>query len=169
MSRFLLPLALLALLVYGLLRRVKMYDAFVEGALEGLRTAVGILPYLLSALVAVELMKSSGAMDLLCAICTRPLGWLGVPGELTPLVVLRPFSGSAALAALQDIFITHGPDATVSRIASALMGSTETIFYTISLYFGAHGIKKSRHTIPAALLSMLAGTIAAALFTRLLG
>ncbi|MDD4797137.1 MAG: spore maturation protein [Eubacteriales bacterium] len=168
MSNYTAPLLAILLTGYALLRGVRMYDVFVQGALEGLHTAFGILPYLLTALVAVELMKVSGAMDILTAVMRRPMQLLGLPAELTPFTVLRPFSGSAALAALQDIYVTQGPDSLAARIASAIMGSTETIFYTLSLYFGAHRIQKSRHTLPAALVSMLAGMIAASLFCRIL-
>lgn len=168
MSNYVTPLLVIALFSYGLLRGVKVYDVFVQGALEGLRMSLTILPYLLSALVAVALMKTSGAMDLLSAALRKPMQWLGLPSELAPLAVLRPFSGSAAIAALQDIYITQGPDSLPARIASAVMGSTETVFYTLSLYLGTHQIQKSRHTIPAALISMLAGMVAASFFCRIL-
>lgn len=168
MGKFIVPALLLALVGCGALRGVKLYDAFVEGAWEGLRTAARILPYLLGALVAVEMMKISGAMDVLSALLRTPLKWLGLDSSLSALVVLRPFSGSAALAALQDVFTQTGPDSPAARTACVLMGSTETVVYTISVYFSSQGITKSRHTLPAALISMLAGIVAASLLCRVM-
>jgi len=162
----LVPAALLALLGCGALRGTRLYDAFVQGVGDGLRTAVQILPYLTGALVAVEVLKISGAMDVLTALLRTPLRLLGLDETLSTFVVLRPFSGAAALAALQDIFAQTGPDSTAARTACVLMGSTETVAYTLAVYFGSQGITKSRYTLPAALLCMLAGTVAASLLCK---
>lgn len=112
-------------------------------------------------------MKASGALELLCNLLAKPLEWLGVPADAAPLVVVRPFSGMASLSILDDLYRRLGPDSLAARVASAIMGCTETIFYTVAVYLGAVGIRKSRYAIPASLLCMLAGVIMSGLLTRL--
>jgi spore maturation protein B len=118
--------------------------------------------------VAVEMLKASGALALLCNLLGVPLGFFGLPADVAPLVVVRPFSGMAALSMLDDIYKRLGPDSASARVASVIMGCTETLFYTVAIYFGSVGIKKSRHTIAAALVSLLAGVIISGILCRFL-
>lgn len=161
--KLLLPLLVLGCLGVGAFRRVPLYDAFLEGAGDGLTVARRILPALLAMLCAIRALSACGLMDSLCAALAPVLGLVGIPWETLPLMLLRPLSGSASLAALRDILETYGPDSRVGLVASVMMGSSETVFYTCGLYLGAAGVKKSRHIIPCALIAWLAGSIAAGL------
>ena len=165
---WMVPLAVAGIIGFGLVRGVKVFDCFVEGAKEGLSTAVSILPALVALVVAVGMFKASGGLDLL-SFALEPLGKLiGLPREVIPLSLLRPISGSGALAVFADILKSHGPDSLVGRISSVLMGSTETTFYTIAVYYGAAGIKNTRHSIPAALSADITGFFISALAVKLL-
>lgn len=168
MRELLVPILLLGISIFALARRCDVYGALLEGGLEGLRLLARILPALVMLLTAVAMLRSSGAMALLTR-WLRPLAALaGIPAETLPLVLIRPVSGSAALAVGTELMATFGPDSLVGRTAAVMLGSTETTFYTISVYFGAAGIRKTRYAIPAALIADLVGFIAAALWTRLL-
>lgn len=114
------------------------------------------------------MMKASGALDLLCRLLAKPLGFFGLAPDVAPLVVVRPFSGMASLSILDDLYRRLGPDSPAARTASVIMGCTETTFYTVAIYYGSIGIKKSRHTIPAALLSLLAGVVISGILCRFL-
>ena len=156
-----LPLFLLLCLGAGALRRVPVYDAFLEGAKEGLKTAGRIVPSLLAMLCAIRAFSACGLLPALCGLLEPLTARVGIPGETVPLMLLRPLSGSASLAMLKDILHTWGPDSRIGMVASVMMGSSETVFYTCGLYLAAAGVKKSRHTVPCALLAWLAGSIAA--------
>jgi spore maturation protein B len=152
--------ALIALVViYGFIKRVDVYDAFVEGAKEGLHTAARILPYMAAMMLAVGMVSQSGGFDLLKKLIDKPMAALGVPSDVLPIFITRPFSGSAAMAVLADLFARVGPDSFTGRLASTMMGSSETIFYTTALYFGSVRIKKTRWAIPVALCSEVVGFI----------
>ena len=155
-----IPLMMTMILVHGYIKGVSLYDAFVEGAKEGFKTAVKIMPYLIAIFIAIGIFKRSGAMSILVDIFSPVVGLLGIPKETLPLIIMRPISGSGSLAIVNDIVITYGPDSFIGRVASTMMGSAETIFYTMAIYFGAVGVKDSRHTLLAALLSHLAAVIA---------
>ena len=150
-------------LVIGAFRRVKLYDAFIAGAKEGLKTAVSILPSLIMMMVALGALNGSGLTDALTSLLSPPFSALGIPKETLPVMLVRPLSGSGALAALKDVFAAHGVDSRVGMIASVMIGSSEAVFYTCAVYLGAAGVRKSRHIVPAALLSWLAGSVAACL------
>lgn len=165
-SLYLLPgLAALCLMI-GWWRRVPIYDAFVKGAKEGLKTAVQILPCLIAMLTAIGLMTGSGILKMVEKLLAPVFAAIGILPETAPLMLLRPLSGSASLAMLQDIFSKYGPDSQAGLLASTLMGSSETIFYTVGLYLSTAGVKKSRYAIPAALGAWLAGSVAAGWFYR---
>ncbi len=132
-----IPLLVAAVIAYGALRGVAVYDAFVEGAKKGLSTVIGILPYIGAAMLLISLLRSSGVLDILTYALKTPLAALGLPEDTLPLLMLRPISGSASLAALEDILKSAGADSLSGRIAAAMMGSTETVLYTISVYLGA--------------------------------
>jgi len=167
-SIFAIPIMVTIILLHGFVKGVNMYDAFVEGAAEGFKTSVRIMPYLIAIFVAVGLMRGSGATDLLVTILSPVTTLLGIPREVLPLVLMKPISGSGSLGILQDILIHYGPDSFVGRVASTMMGSSETIFYTMAVYFGAIGVRKSRHTIVAALITHVAAIMAAVFFCRVI-
>ena len=167
-SSWLLPLLLAAVAVCGLGRRIDIYAALTRGAEEGLRTLLRIVPALVGLLTAVSMFRASGAMEQLTALLSPLLTLLGIPPETAPLLLIRPMSGSGALAVGTELMTRFGPDSYIGRVAAVMLGSTETTFYTIAVYFGSAGIHKTRHTIPAALTADLAGFLASALTVRLL-
>ena len=167
LSSLIIPLLLAFLAVYGLGKRVDVYSALTRGAGEGLAGRLRIVPALVGLLTAVSMFRASGAMDWLSALCAPVLEHLGIPPETAPLMLVRPVSGSGALAVGSDLMAAYGPDSYIGRVASVMLGSTETTFYTIAVYFGAAGIHKTRHTVPAALTADLTGFIASALAVRL--
>jgi spore maturation protein B len=167
MSAFIIPAIILALIVYAMIKRVNIYDAFIEGAKEGLPVVLNVLPYIAAILISLNLLRDSGALGAFIGLLEKPLRFIGMPAELTPLALLRPLSGGAALGILSDIYKNYGTDTFIGLAASIMMGSSETIFYTLALYFGSVGIVKTRYALPASLLATLAGTIASLIFAHL--
>lgn len=157
-----IPAVLLLLLLSGVFRRVPVYDAFLKGAKDGLGTAVTILPCLVAMLVAVAVLEASGAMESLLSAVSPAMRALGIPEGALPVMLMRPFSGSASLAMLEKTMATYGADSVEGRVASVMMGSSETIFYTASLYLAVAGVKKARHAIPSALVAWLVGSAVSA-------
>ena len=164
----LVPLVLTGVALYAAARRVDVYSALVQGAGMGLETLVRIAPALIGLLTAVYMLRASGALDLLAELLAPGLERLGLPAQLLPLMMVRPISGSAALGVGAELMETYGPDSTLGRTAAVMLGSTETTFYTIAVYFGAVGISKTRYAVPAALCADLTGFLAAAWAVRLL-
>ena len=163
----LVPALLLGVSALALGRRVDVYGALLEGGRQGLELVKTILPALVLLLTAVELLRASGAMEALTRLLAPAAKLVGIPPELLPLALIRPLSGSAALAVGADLMAAWGPDSVVGRTAAVMLGSTETTFYTISVYFAAAGVKRSRWAVPAALIADLTGFAAAAFFARL--
>lgn len=156
-SDFIIPVTVLFIVCYGALKSVKPYEAFLEGAKEGLHTVVDILPTLIGLIVAVEIFRAGGLLSILTDLF-RPIALLiGLPPELAPLSMIRLISSSAATGLLIDIFETFGPDSYLGRTASVMMSCTETVFYTMSLYFLSVGVRKTRYTLPCALLANFVG------------
>lgn len=153
LSIYAIPAIFLIILFSGIYNEVKVYDVFVDGAKEGITTVVKIVPSLVGLMVAIGVFRASGALDLLVYAVQPAATFLGIPSEAMPLAFLRPISGSASLALISDIMKTHGPDSFVGRVVSTMMGSTETIFYTMAVYFGSVGIKNIRYTLVAALIA----------------
>lgn len=166
---YILPGLILALLIYGYIKHIDVYSAFISGAAEALPMLVKILPAMAAMMTALSIFRQSGAMDGLTSLLSPLCEAAGMPGELAPLFILRPFSGGAAMALLQDVFLAHGTDSRLGCAASVMLGSTETIFYTVSLYFGSIGITKPRHSVAASLIAAVAGAAAALVFTRNMG
>ena len=160
----LVPLLMLFLLCAAAWKRLPLYDLFVQGTQEGLRTAVRVLPNLAAMLCAISLMQSSGLMNALCKACAPALAWLGLPAEVAPLAIIRPLSGSGALAMLQEVMENHGADSRIGLIACTIMGSSETIFYTVCIYRSEAGESKAGYAIPCSLIGMLAGTWLSGMF-----
>lgn len=168
MTDYLIPLILIGVSLAALWRKQDVYSALTEGGLEGLKLLMHIAPALVMLLTAVHMLRASGAIDLLCRLCRPVTGILGIPSELLPLMLLRPFSGSAALAVGADLIATYGPDSHIGLCAAVMLGSTETTFYTISVYFGAANIQKTRYAVPAALIADFTGFIASCLCAKYL-
>ena len=166
-TAFVTPCLLAGAALYALRQRVDVFSALTQGAGEGLSVVIRILPALAALLTAVYMLRASGALDALTALLAPALTVLGVPPETAPLLVIRPLSGSGALAAGGDIMRQYGPDSYIGRCAAVMLGCTETTFYTVAVYFGAAGIRKTRYTIPAALTADLAAYLAAAWAVRL--
>lgn len=167
MTDYILPVIVAFITGYGLVKKVAVFDVFLAGAKEGLKSCVAILPALLALVSAVGMFKASGAMDLLRWVLQPLANFLGFPSEVTALALVRPLSGSGALAVFESILREHGPDSYIGRVASVLQGSTETTFYTIALYYGAVQVQKTRHTLPCALTADLTGFVMSALAVKL--
>ena len=166
-SSALIPLLLIAALFYGLIRRVDVYDAFLEGAAEGLPVIVQVLPYLAGMLMAIRVFRESGLMNLFTNLLAPLLSPLGVDTNLVPLIFLRPLSGSGSMALVKELMDRFGPDSLPAYTAAILMGSSETIFYEASLYFGSVGVKKMGFTLPGSRIASVAGVVAGILAARL--
>ncbi len=160
LSTYILPFFIFYVVAYGLLKGRNVYQAFVEGAKGGFHTALGILPTLVGLLVAVGVLRASGFLDLVSGLLKNLLKDTDFPTELLPLVIVRLFSNSAATGLALDLFKAHGPDSVQGLLASLFLSSTETVFYTMSIYFMSVKIKKTRYTLPGALLATLAGIVA---------
>jgi spore maturation protein B len=161
-SLWAIPVLLVGIPLVGLLKKVKVYDVFIDGAKEGFDVAVRIIPFLVGILVAIGMFRASGAMDLLTNSLRPVMQATGFPAELIPLVILRTLSGSGSLALTTDIIKRYGADSLISRTAATLYGGSETTFYVLAVYFGAVGVKKTRHAIPAALVGDVVAAITAA-------
>jgi spore maturation protein B len=160
-SRWAIPALLVGIPLVGLIRGIKVYDVFIEGAKEGFNVAIRIIPFLVGILVAIGMFRASGAMDLLTNALRPAMAALGFPAELFPLVVLRTLSGSGSLALTTDIIKNYGPDSLTGRMAATMYGGSETTFYVLAVYFGAIGVKRTRHAIPAALVGDVVAAIVA--------
>ena len=156
-SDLIIPLLLAGAAACGTGRRVNVYAALTRGAEDGLTVLLHVIPALVGLLTAVSMFRASGAMDALARLCAPVLNLLGIPAETVPLMLVRPVSGSGALAVASDLMAAHGPDSYIGRVAAVMLGSTETTFYTIAVYFGSAGIIKTRYAIPAALAADLTG------------
>ena len=167
MTDYLVPLLLFFSASLALRKRENAYDLMISGGAEGLQLLVSILPALVILMTSVQMLKSSGAIGLMSNALTPLFSLLGIPPETAPLVLIRPISGSAALAVGADLMEEYGVNSTVGRTVAVMLGSTETTFYTISVYFGAAGIKKTRYALPAALFADLVGFCAASWTVKL--
>lgn len=152
-SLSIVPFMVLIILVHGYIKGVDIYNTFIEGAMEGFKTAIKIMPYLIAIFIAIGIFRASTALDMFTSLLEPIIGLVGVPKEVLPLVIIRPLSGSGALGVVRDIIANYGPDSYPGLVASIMMGSSETIFYTLSIYFGSIGVKDYKHTLKAALLA----------------
>lgn len=167
MIDYVVPVLLLLAAVLALRKRENAYDLMLQGAGEGLKILASLVPALVLLLTAVTMLRASGAVELLSDLLAPVFSFFGIPRETALLVLIRPLSGSAALAVGAELMTVHGPDSLIGRTVAVMLGSTETTFYTISVYFGAAGIKKTRYTIPAALIADFVGFFVASLTVRL--
>lgn len=147
---FLLPVIVTGTVIFGAVKGIKVFDVFIEGAKTGFKTALSITPPLIALIMAVSMLKNSGGLDVLCSILSPVSKLTGIPAEIMPLTILSPVSGSGAVSMFESILKDYGADSFIGRCASVMMGSTETTFYAITLYYGSAEIKKTRHTLPCA-------------------
>lgn len=166
-SKFAIPFMIVGIIFYGLIKKVKVYESFTDGAREGFSTAVRIIPFFIAMLVAIGVFRESGAMELLIQLLTPITRIFKVPGELVPMILMRPLSGGGAQGLMTEIITNHGPESLLARTASVMMGSTETTLYVLAVYFGSISIKNQRNALSVGLIADLSGLIAAIIITRL--
>ena len=165
---FIVPFIILAIVTYGVLMKTNVYDNFIKGAKSGFFTVIKIMPTLIGLMVAVGILRASGFLDFLASLIGQFTAYIGFPGELVPLTIVKMFSSSAATGLLLDIFKEYGTDSRLGLIASISMACTETIFYTMSVYFMTAKIKKTRYTLSGALLATFAGLIASVILAGMM-
>lgn len=152
-SVFVLPLLIVGFPLYGLYKKVPVYEEFVEGAKGGFQVAVTIIPYLVAILFAIAMFRASGALEFVIDGLRPVLALIAVPAEVLPMMILRPLTGSGSAAIVLDMIGQYGPDSILVKMAATMFGSTETTFYVIAVYFGAVNVKKTRHALPAGLIA----------------
>lgn len=167
-STLAIPLIIITFVLYGAIKKVKIYEAFVDGAKEGFNVALRIIPYLVAMLVAIGIFRAGGAMDFLMVILSPMTNLIGFPAEALPMALMRPLSGSGSLGIMSEVMSVHGPDSFIGILVSTIMGSTETTFYVLALYFGSVSIKKTRHAVTVGILADIAGILGALFIVRLL-
>ena len=154
-----IPLLMMGIVVFGAFKKVKIYEVFVEGAKEGFQVGVRIIPYLVAMLVAIGVFRSSGAMDILTVLLSPVTRLIGMPPETLPMALMRPLSGSGALGVMSETIKTYGPDSLIGRMVSVMMGSGETTFYVLAVYFGSIGISRTRQAVPAGIVADIVGIL----------
>jgi spore maturation protein B len=167
-SRWAIPFLLLVVPLYGFLKRLPVYETFVEGAEEGFYTAIRIIPFLVGMMVAISVFRASGAMDYAIKAIMPVMHHLGAPAEVLPLAIMRPLSGSGALGLATELIKVHGPDSLLGRMASVMQGTTDTTFFVLTVYFGSVGIKRYRYSIITGLSADITGLIASIYICNLL-
>jgi spore maturation protein B len=163
-----IPMMFVLFLGWGVVKKVKVYEVFVEGAKEGFTTAVRIIPYLVAMLVAIGIFRASGALDLLTRLLGPVTTLIGMPPETLAMAFMRPLSGSGSLGVMTELMKVHGPDSLIGVMASTMYGSSETTFYVLAVYFGSAGIRNTRHAVPVGLIADAAGMLAAVWVVNLL-
>lgn len=168
LSNAAIPVVVLLIVVTAYIKGVPVFDTFVEGAREGARTAFDILPVMVGILAGVAVLNGSGLIDMLTGLLQKPAEAIGIPREILPLLLIRPFSGSASLGLFSEQITRVGPDTFLGRALSTIMGSSETVLYTLAVYFGAANVKNTRHAVAASLISSYAGMLAAIFICRII-
>lgn len=166
-SDIIIPAIIFYIVGYGIVSKVSVYEHFVKGAKEGLQIVLGLVPTLVGLLMAVGILRSSGFLEFFAGILESPAGLIGMPKEVLPVILVKMFSGSAATGLTIDIFKQFGPDSYIGMLTSIMMSSTETVFYTMSVYFMAAKVAKTRYTLTGALLAMFAGVAASVVLAGL--
>lgn len=162
------PLFIAFVVVYGCIKRIKVYEAFIEGAKQGIKMAFSMAPYVIAFVFAVKMFECARGFEMIALAASPLLSYIGMPGEVMPLILTKPFSGSAAFGVLSNILSVSGPDSSAGRISSVLLGSSETLFYTMSVYLSSNGIRKTRYTLPAVFIADVLGIICSVIFCNLL-
>ena len=167
LSDYILPTIVVLIVLYGGFKGVDVFNVFIDGAKSGFKTVFNIIPSLIVLLLSINMLKASGGLDVLLSLLS-PIGdFLGIPRDIIPLTILSPISGSGSLGVYESILKDFGPDSFIGRCASVMMGSTETTFYTLALYYGSIGVKKTRHTVPSALCADFTSFILSPRFVRI--
>lgn len=166
-SSLIIPIMVLSVVIYGIYKKVNIYDVFIEGAKESFEMIFTIFPYLLGMMLAINLFLHSNILSNLSNLISPLLDLIGVPFDIVPMAIMRPISGNSSLAILNNIFLNYGPDSFIGRLASTIQGSTDTTFYVLTLYFGSVGIKKIRYALIAGLFADLIGIIASIVIVKL--
>ena len=167
-SVFIIPVILVGFPVYGLFKRVPVYEEFVTGAKEGFNVAVRIIPYLVAILFAIGMFRASGAMDYVTSGLRPALTAIGIPPEVVPMAIVRPLTGSGSLGVLGDFAKQYGVDSVITKMAATIYGSTETTFYVLAVYFGAVNIRKTRHALPVGLIADFASILLSIYLVKIL-
>jgi spore maturation protein B len=162
-----MPLSIGAIIVFGLKERVQVFDCFMSGAKEGIETLFRILPSLIGIVTAISMLRASGLIDVITNLLSPILGAVGFPAEIFPLAIMRPISGSGSMGIVNDVLKSSGPDSFLGRVVSVMMGSTETTFYTLAIYFGSVGITRTRYTMWCALLADATAILASVYLVKL--
>lgn len=168
LSNWMFLIFIVGIPLYGAIKQVNVFDAFIIGAKKGFDTSVSIIPYLIAMMVAIGMLRASGFFKLMDQLLAPIMAMIGMPPEVLPLALIRPFSGSASTGLMAELIHQYGGDSLIAKTAATMMGSTETTFYVIAVYFGSAGIRRTRHAIPAGLLADLAGIVASVLVCRYL-
>ncbi|MCX7772054.1 MAG: spore maturation protein [Clostridia bacterium] len=167
-ANFSIPAVILLIVLAGYFKGVPVFDAFVEGAKEGAKTAFDVLPVMVGIIAAVSIINASGLIGILTRLVQAPLGLVGIPPEVIPILIIRPFSGSASLGLFTEQVKAFGADSFLGRALSTVMGSSETVLYPLAVYFGAAGVKNTRHAVVASLVSSYSGMLAAIFICKIL-
>lgn len=167
-SSLIIPIMVLTIIIYGIIKKVNVYDVFIEGAKEGFEMVLTLFPCLLAMLLGINIFLKSDVLNVLLNVIDPFFSYLKIPLEIVPMAIMRPISGGATLAILNNLFEDYGPDSLIGRIGSVIQGSTETTFYVLTLYFGSIGIKKIKHALWAGLLVDLIGIISGIVIVGLL-
>jgi len=165
---FAVPCVICLIVVYGFVKKIAVFDVFLEGAKKGLYTIYEITPTLIGIVVAISMLRTSGAIEGFCKLISPVTDYLGIPSEIIPLAILRPISGGGSTGLLSNILTENGPDSFVGRVASVMAGSTETTFYVVAVYYGSVKVKKIRHTLIAGLTSDFAAAIMSIITVRMI-
>ncbi|KGP62516.1 spore maturation protein [Legionella norrlandica] len=168
LSNWMFLIFIVGIPAYAAIKKVNVFDAFIIGAKQGFDISVSLIPYLVAMMVAISMLRASGFFTLMSQLLSPALAMIGMPSELLPLALIRPFSGSASTGIMAELIHKFGGDSLIAKTAATMMGSTETTFYVIAVYFGSVGIRRTRHAIPAGLLADLAGIITSVLICRYL-
>ena len=168
MSQFIIPLVIFYIVGYGMLNKTNVYDDFVEGAKDGMKTVIGIMPTLIGLMVAVGILRTSGFLTFLSSQLQFFTDKISLPAPLVPIILMRLFSSSAATGLTLDVFKEYGTDSYIGLLTSIVMSCTEAVFYVMSVYFIAAGVKKTRWTLPGALIATVAGVVASVVITRMI-
>ena len=166
-SLYILPVMILGILFFGVYKKVPLYEEFVEGAKDGFKVSVTIIPYLVAIIVGISMFKASGAIDIISNLCGNLLNKLSVPVDIVPIMITRSLSGSATLGLFSDIVTTHGAESYVAKLAAVMVGSSETTFYVLAVYFGSIGIKKYRYALLTGIIADITGIVLAILVARM--
>ncbi len=164
---YILPVMVVGIVLFGLIKKVMVFDCFMSGAIKGLLTVNELLPSITGLVVAVTMLKESGAMEIISSFLSPVTALFGVPDEITPMALLSPISGGGSLTLFESVLKTHGPDSFVGQVASVVMGSTDTTLYAVTVYYSAVGIKNTRHTLLAGLTADFLSLVLSAYFVRL--